>query len=353
MHLTRRQMLAAGVGTVFAGHELVRAEPERKRPGIGIVIHSHGLHRAHRPTPDAPDFNDPVVYLDHCVALGAAGVQTRIGVRDAAFLTRLRAQIEKQGLYLEGIVALPRDEDDIRRFETELRCAKDAGATVIRTVTLSTRRYETFATMEAFRAFAQRAGQALQRAEPVAARLGVRLAVENHKDWRIEELLGLLKRLDSAHVGVCLDTGNSIALLEDPLEVVKAYAPWAFTTHFKDMGVAEYADGFLLAEVPLGQGFLALPEMLALLAKAGRGARINLEMITRDPLRVPCLTPKYWATFESLPGRHLAATLALVRARAARRPLAVVSGLPLAAQLQAEEENVRQSLKYAATTLGL
>jgi hypothetical protein len=181
----------------------------------------------------------------------------------------------------------------------------------------------------------------------------VRLAVENHKDWRVEELLGILKRLDSRHVGVCLDTGNSIALLEDPHEVVRAYAPWAFTTHFKDMSVAEYEAGFLLAEVPLGRGFLNLKEVLTILKKANPLIRINLEMITRDPLRVPCLTKKFWATFETLPGRYLADTLALVRKHASRHALPIVSKLSLAEQVAAEEENVQNSLRYAGDKLGL
>ena len=47
-------------------------------------------------------------------------------------------------MYLEGIVALPRDEADLDRFEAEIRTAKRAGATVVRTVMLSGRRYETF-----------------------------------------------------------------------------------------------------------------------------------------------------------------------------------------------------------------
>src|SRR5262249_14368308 len=191
-----------------------------------------------------------------------------------------------------------------------------------------------------FGAFAGRGWASLGLAEPVAARQGIRLAVENHKDWRADELLGMLKRLDSAHVGVCVDTGNSIALLEEPLEVVRAYAPWAFTTHFKDMAVTEYESGFLLAEVPLGQGILDLKEVLASLRKGRPQIHINLEMLTRDPLKVPCLTPKYWATFETLPGRYLAATLTLVRARGSRRPLPAVTKLPLAEQIQAEEDNV-------------
>ena len=69
------------------------------------------------------------------------------------------------------------------------------------------------------------------------------------------------------------------------------------------MAVAEYDEGFLLAEVPLGEGFLDLPKMIALLREARPDIRFNLEMITRDPLRIPCLTDQYWATSANVPGR--------------------------------------------------
>jgi 3-oxoisoapionate decarboxylase len=163
----------------------------------------------------------------------------------------------------------------------------------------------------------------------------------------------MLRRLSSAHVGVTLDTGNSIALLEDPMEVIKAYAPVTFTTHVKDMGVAEYEQGFLLSEVPFGQGILDLKEAVAVLRHARPDVRFNLEMMTRDPLRVPCLTRKYWATFEALPGKHLADTLAMVRAKKFPRPLPTVRQLARAEQVKVEEENVRACLRYARETLGL
>ena len=147
----------------------------------------------------------------------------------------------------------------------------------------------------------------------MVARHDVRLAVENHKDWRADELIRVLKQAGNDHVGVCLDTGNSIALLEDPMEVVEALAPLAFTTHFKDMALEEYRDGFLLSEVPLGTGVLDLPRVIATLRAARPDIRFNLEMITRDPLKVPCLTEGYWTTFPELPGKHVARALSLVR----------------------------------------
>jgi sugar phosphate isomerase/epimerase len=252
---------------------------------------------------------------------------------------------------LEGIVRLPRDRDDLERFTAEVQSAVLAGATVLRTAMLMGRRYETFATAAAFRAFGEAAQKSLALAEPVVARAGVHLAVENHKDWRADELVAILKKFSSAHVGACVDTGNSIALLEDPYEVVEALAPWAVTTHLKDMAVQEYDRGFLLAEVPLGEGFLDLRRIVRTLRAARPAIRLNLEMITRDPLEVPCLTERYWATFESLPGRHLARSLTMVRNHAAKRSLARISGLSLAAQLQAEDDNVRRSFAFARAEL--
>jgi len=190
-------------------------------------------------------------------------------------------------------------------------------------------------------------------AESVARKTGIRLAVENHKDWRVDELLGILRRLSSEQVGVCVDIGNSISLLEDPMAVVEAYAPWAITSHFKDMGVEPSSDGFLLSELPLGEGFLDLAAIVERLRKARPGIRFNLEMITRDPLRVPCLADAYWATFETLPARPLADTLGLVRRHPPSQPLPRVSGSTLDQRLDLEEAHVRRCFEYATTRLGM
>jgi sugar phosphate isomerase/epimerase len=256
-------------------------------------------------------------------------------------------------MFLEGSVRLPQDRADVDRFGAEVEAAKAAGAAVLRSAILSGRRYETFRSAADFRQFTEQAYRSLTLAEPVVRRHEVRLAIENHKDWRADELLGLLKRLGSPQVGVCVDTGNSIALLEDPMEVVEAYAPYAFSTHLKDMAVAEYEDGFLLAEVPFGEGFLDLKRMVGVLRRARPEVRFNVEMITRDPLKVPCLTRSYWATFETLPGRHLADTLALVRKHAPKQPLPRVSDLPAEKRLETEDQNVRRCLSFAREWLGL
>jgi sugar phosphate isomerase/epimerase len=190
-------------------------------------------------------------------------------------------------------------------------------------------------------------------AEPVAAKHGVRLAVENHKDQRITERLEVFKHISSEYVGACVDTGNSFALLEDPIEVVEAYAPWAFSVHLKDQAVQEYEEGFLFADIPLGEGFLDLSKMVAILRKANPAVQFSLEMITRDPLRVPCQTEKYWAALAGVPKRDLDRTLQTVRTFALDGPLPRVSHLPLDEQVAREEEGVRKCLAYARDHLNL
>lgn len=355
MTLTRRDLFATTLATqptAFGLAGRVAFADEKPVRGMGLVIHSFPVHvAASKSRGDRVPFADPFRFLDHANELGAAGIQVGIGSLDAAERGRLRERLASTGMFLEGMVRLPKDRDDIARFDQELATAKDCGVTILRTVCLNGRRYETFDSAEAFGKFKQQSWQSLTLAEPVAAKHGVRLAIENHKDWRVEELLDILKRLDSRHVGVNLDTGNSIALLEDPYAVVEVCAPWAITTHIKDMAVAEYADGFLLAEVPLGGGFLDLRRIVTTLRRTNPAIRINLEMITRDPLKVPCLTPKFWATFDSLPARHLADALGRAKRHAPDRPLPEISHLPLDRQLEIETANVRESLKIAEEVL--
>ncbi len=352
MILNRRDLLAAGAAALVPGSSEA-ASPTEQQSRLGMVLYSFSVRLAADRKGNPPGLADPLIFVEHCHQWGAGGVQVPIGVRDPAYISKLRDKVAAYGMYLEGSIRLPQDRADLDRFTAEVRTARESGVKVLRTVSLNGRRYETFATAAAFREWTDRAWQALTRAEPIIARHGLALAVENHKDRRAGDLVDLLKRLDSRHVGACVDTGNNIALLEDPLEVVETLAPWARSVHFKDMAVAEYPEGFLLAELPLGEGFLDLKKVVETLRKARPAIHFNLEMITRDPLKVPCLTPKYWATFEDLPGRYLAQTLSLVRKQARARPLTRIGDLPHNRRLALEEENVRKSIAYARKHLDL
>ncbi len=325
-----------------------------KSAGMGIVVHSYGNRwNSKADSKKYPAFATAVDLLDHSHQLGAGGVQVVVKDWTSDFARKVRDKRESLGMYLEGSIGVPKKADDVARFEQEVIRAKEAGAAVLRTVCSSGRRYETYHSAEAFKELKKNALASLQLAEPVLRKHKVRLAVENHKDWRSKELASMLQQLNSEWIGATIDFGNNISLLEDPMEVVQALAPYAFTTHIKDMGVEEYANGFLLSEVPLGKGILDLPKMIAVCRQKYPDVTFNLEMITRDPLEIPCLTTDYWATFSDLPATELAQTLRMVKQHKSKTALPKVAHLDAENRLEAEEENIVSCLAYSKQKLGL
>jgi sugar phosphate isomerase/epimerase len=188
---------------------------------------------------------------------------------------------------------------------------------------------------------------------PLLEKYKIPLGLENHKDWTLDEMLALLEVYQSEYLGVCLDFGNNIALLDDPVVTIERLAPYVVTTHLKNMGVEVTTDGFLLSEVLLGEGYLDIPGLVKMVRQARPQAHFLLEMITRDPLPVPCLTDDYWASFSDRNGRYLARTLRFVQENMSSRSLPRISKLSYEEQLRAEEQNVAACLQYAQENLDL
>jgi sugar phosphate isomerase/epimerase len=319
---------------------------------MGLTIWSYNIRwRKRSPSGRKPGWRNALDVLDHCKDLGAGCLQIGVQGWQKDFIKQVRDKRERLGISLEGQIGLPRNKEELGRFETELLGAREAGATILRTVCLNGRRYEKFGDKDAWDDFRKESLADLQRAEPIAAKRKVKLAVENHKDWRADEQIAILKRLDSEWIGVNLDFGNNFALLEHAHAVAEALAPYLMTTHLKDMAMAEYADGFLLSEVPLGEGVLDLQHMMKVCQKANPEVWFNLEMITRDPLRVPVFKDRYWATMDQLPAADLAGSLKLAKDGDADA-LPKTRGRTDAGKLKFEDDNVRQSFEYGRKALG-
>ncbi|WP_273566069.1 sugar phosphate isomerase/epimerase family protein [Maribacter halichondriae] len=299
-----------------------------------------------------PPFTDAMEMINHCADLGFGGMQVGVGGWDPKFAKKIRKRKEELDVFLEAQIRLPQEDEDISRFEEEVKNAKETGIEVFRTACLSGRRYETFDSMEAFQSFKEASIKSMQRAEPIVRKHQVKLAVENHKDWRADEFIQILTDLNSKWIGVTLDTGNNVSLLENPMEVVEKLAPYAFSVHLKDMAVEEYEDGFLMSEVNLGEGYLDIAGMIATIKKQNPDIRFNLEMITRDPLKIPCLTEKYWATFDQISAKDLGRYLHHIKEIKSEAPLPILSDKPTDEQLRLEVENNRISMNYAKQHLG-
>lgn len=334
------------------GKPFAAAPDSGKRSTMGIVIYALGLKREAEKRRGKGDLFEPTRFLDYCHGLGAGGVQVPLGARDEGYASAIRAKAARLGMFVEAILDLPRDAAGVGRFDAEVQTARRAGATVARTAIMPGRRYEQFKSLDEFRESLRRGRKSLELAEPVLVRHRLRLAVENHKDHRLPEMLETLKGLSSPWIGACVDVGNNIALLEDPLGVVKGLGPFAMTVHLKDQAVATYQDGFLLADMPLGRGCLELKAMVDVLRKAKPDIHFCLEVITRDPLKVPCLTDAYWATLDDRRRRDLGAIILGLHLKSVK-DVPRISDRPLEKQVEVEAANVATSLAYARDHLAM
>lgn len=348
---SRRQAIQWGVGALVTSFEAAASASVRTNR-LGLVQYCCSRRRRFLLTQDrAGDLFSPLRFLQHCKSLNAGGAQVSLGVLTSKQARELRSFAESHSLFIEAIIRPPTATRDTRRFAAEIQTAIECGADVARTTIIPGRRYERFKRYEEFKAFADRGELMLKRAAPLLEKHRFRLAVENHKDQRLEERLALLRRIDSEYIGACLDTGNSLALLDGPYEPIRALAPYAMSVHLKDQALSFYDDGFLLADVPLGEGSLDLPRIVDMIKTVKPKVRFSLELITRDPLKVPCLTEAYYATMPRLRAESLASTLRFVRAGTSSGQQ--VETLSLREQMELEDRNVARSLAYAARTLKL
>lgn len=289
--------------------------------------------------------------LELAAEVGAAGAHGGMTDITLDWAHRTRRLKEELGMYLEIQTFLPRPDPE--EFEHSVKIAREAGASSLRVVCLLGRRYELMNDLASWKEAVAGFHRQIAAAVPIAERYRMPLGIENHKDWRVDEQVALLEHYSSEYLGVCLDTGNNLAILDDPFETIEALAPWTFNVHFKDMGLQECETGFLLSEVPLGEGILDIPRIVDTIRRARPHVHFSLETIVRDPLVVPCLTDRYWETFPRVNGRDLARALSRIRSSGDKPPLPRISGLDPAQRLAREYECVNRSIDYAREHLGL
>ena len=319
---------------------------------MGIVIHSYAFRGSTRyNSKQYPSFNNALDFLEHVHIYGAGGIQTRVSGWTKEFARKFRQRSQALDMFLEGSITAPKSKEDLARFEEEIVIAKEAGAKVFRTA-MGGRRYEDFTQRSEWLNLKKNSWKRIQLAEPIVRKHRVKLAVENHKDWQVADLIEFMDGISSEYVGVTIDTGNSIALLEHPDETAKGLAKYGTTTHIKDMGVREYEDGFLLSEVPIGQGFLDMKSIFDRIEESNPNIQFCLEMITRDPLKIPCFKENYWATFEDQKAERLSKAMEWIRANS-QDDLPNVSDKSFEEKIEYEELNNRLSVEYAEKRLGL
>ncbi len=348
---TRRDVMMGGAALAAVSVMPAFAADRPMSPlGVAQTALGHYFRKIRGDNPNARGAADPIATLDYVRSLGAGGVQ--MAIPPDTDIKKLRARLDHHKMFFEGdIRLLDKPGDDASAFEAGLRMYKALGAPCVRTVCFVGRRYETFTSLQQYKDWKANALAVLDVCVPIADRVGIPLAMENHKDRVVDEEVEVLKKYSSANFGALVDFGNNIAMCDDPMDVITKLAPYVKSCHMKNMAVQNYADGFLLSEVLFEDGFMDIPAMWAILKKSNPKLQPMHELITRDPLKVPVLTDKYWATWPDRSGKFLAETIRLVNANQSKKPLPILSTLPPEAQLAAEEANNRKCFDWARSAL--
>ncbi len=87
--------------------------------------------------------------------------------------------------------------------------------------------------------------------------LGLDLAIENHADFTMMDLVALVDGVGEPNLGICLDLGNAVRVGDDAVRAAGLAAPLVRMVQVKDLAVQPESTGKPWAwwpSVPLGQG---------------------------------------------------------------------------------------------------
>jgi sugar phosphate isomerase/epimerase len=140
----------------------------------------------------------------------------------------------------------------------------------------------------------------LQELAPIAEETGVRIGVENHQDATSADLVYLCQAVGSANVGVTLDTGNPLAVAEDPVVFARTILPYLVHVHLKDYRMTPTPEGYRIFHCAIGAGVVDYPALFDLFCTKD-DLVCNIEMAALGERHIRLLTDEYWAGFTQRP----------------------------------------------------
>lgn len=211
---------------------------------------------------------DVFAFIDRAANEGFAGVcisandanYRHLGGKEPWRLAPIKERLEYQKLRCDMDTSSTKPEHLIRK----LKIAKAIGAQQLRTYTRYTGKMSEII---------EQTIKDLKEVAPVAQDLGVRVLLENHETFTGNNIVQILKAVNSPWVRALYDYGNSQMVLEDPLDCLAVMAPYAMSAHLKDhvmIRAEDSPDGCLrVLGVPIGDGHLPIIDITKKLLETG------------------------------------------------------------------------------------
>jgi len=202
----------------------------------------------------------------------------------------------------------------------------------------------------------------LRAVRPELAGHGLKAIIETHKDLQAWELRELVEAAGRDLVGVYLDTGNPVFVLEHPMTTLETLAPYVESAHLRDSVIYEHPRGVAVQWVPLGEGVIDFRAFVKRLGELCPRVHVYNKPITgRPPAVIPYLEQDFWKMFPRARAADLARFLDLARRGRPYEGHMVVEDIPgrplpeafRAAIQHQQREHVERGLEYAKKELNL
>ncbi len=284
---------------------------------------------------------------------------------DPAHWPQVKARAADLGLHLEtgGGAVLQRTADEfsskVETLRTHITRAKALGSPLVRCLIAGNRASLPPGPIEKH---IETMVRLLKTVRSQVLDAGLKLAVEVHKDLQAWEFKMFLEEVGTDFVGIYLDTGNPVFVLEHPLTTVETLAPYALTLHLRDSIVYEHPRGVAVHWVPLGEGVVDFHEIMARARELCPDVYVYAKPITGRPAEViPYLEQDFWKAYPKAPAADLARFLSLAKKGVPYdKPIVnedllgrrLPDYLIPAIQVQ-QRDHMERSLKYAKEVLDL
>jgi 3-oxoisoapionate decarboxylase len=142
---------------------------------------------------------------------------------------------------------------------------------------------------------------------------GLKLAVENHGgDLQAREMKMMIEAVGTDVMGVCLDSGNPVWMLEDPHLTLEVLGPYAETCHVRDSAVWKVPEGIAVRWVNMGDGNVDIDGWIKKFIQAKPGLPIIFEnLVSANPRIHAIYDPQFWDNWRKMPAWELSRFLAV------------------------------------------
>ncbi len=265
--------------------------------GMGIDLHSG------RPT------ITPSHLMDKAIAVGLEGVELPASLMQGEDAAAVACYAHERGLF----ITLETEGYDPGKLASAIDLGVRLGAGTVRTVVGGARLGGDRRPLAGrWQSFLQEILAGLWQATLIAERAGVNLTVENHQDLASEELLWLCESIGSQRFGITLDTGNTLATAEEPVDFARRVAPYVKNVHLKDYQVYMGNEGYRLVRCPLGQGVVDFPALFGILSATSPHITMSIELGALEARHVRVLADDYWPDYPPRSAAQLAHVLRFV-----------------------------------------